>query len=264
MTEKKMSLETSEVTVDASPRINWSPWLAVVFVVVVYYVAQYLGALVISIYPALHHWSATQTNGWINSSVWGQFFYVLIAESLTLGSVYLFLKSRKRRLSDIGLVRPKLTDPVWGLAMLPLYFVSYYVIVAVVHSLVPELNVTQQQQIGFTNVSGLGNLVLTFISLVLLPPIVEEILVRGFLYTSLKSKLPQITAALVASLIFASGHLQAGSGAPLLWIAFLDTFTLSLFLIYLREKTHSLYASMTLHGLKNFIAFMSIFIFHLK
>src|SRR5690606_7282850 len=103
-------------------------------------------------------------------------------------------------------------------------------------------------------------LILVFISLVLLPPFVEEVLARGFLYTGLKTKWPVWAAAVVTSLIFAAAHLEFGSGAPLLWVAAIDTFTLSLVLIYLREKTGKLGASIMLHMLKNGVAFVLLFI----
>jgi membrane protease YdiL (CAAX protease family) len=48
----------------------------------------------------------------------------------------------------------------------------------------------------------------------------------------------------------------------LLYIAGLDTFILSLFLIYLREKTDGLWASMALHALKNGVAFVALFVLH--
>jgi membrane protease YdiL (CAAX protease family) len=123
--------------------------------------------------------------------------------------------------------------------------------------------VEQSQELGFNPV-GTVELILTFISLVILPPLVEELLMRGYLYTSLKKKLSKIAAALVTSVIFAAAHLQFGSGAPLLWVAAIDTFVLSLFLVSLREKTGGLWASMTLHATKNLIAFMSLFIFHIS
>jgi membrane protease YdiL (CAAX protease family) len=243
-------------------RITWNPWFAVVFIVVVYYVAQILASSIISIYPLVKHWSQIQANDWLQNSVWGNFFYILLAETFTLGAIYGFLRHRKVSLRAIGIRKPKLSDPLWGLSMLPLYYVSYLAAVGVAHRLIPALNVNQSQQIGFNSVAGFGGLFLTFISLVILPPLTEEIMVRGFLYGSLKKGLPQIGAALVTSVIFASAHLQAGSGQPLLWIAAIDTFILSLFLIYLREKTDGLWASMTLHALKNTIAFVSLFIFH--
>jgi membrane protease YdiL (CAAX protease family) len=99
-----------------------------------------------------------------------------------------------------------------------------------------------------------------FISLVVLPTIVEEILVRGFLYGGLRNKLRPVGAGLIASLIFAAAHLQFGSGEPLLWVAAIDTFILSLFLIRLRETTGNLWSGMTVHFMKNGLAFTALFI----
>lgn len=253
----------SQVPKEQGVGIPWSPWLAVGFVIAVYYLSQILSSLLVSLYPAAHHWSVARANDWLQGSVIAQFIYVLIAESLTLGTIYLFLRQYKRTFRAIGFRKPRWSDVGGGLLMLPLYYVSYIVIVDVVAKLIPALNINQSQQIGFDTAAGIGSLALTFISLVILPPLVEETMVRGFLYTSLKKGLPQLAAALVASAIFASAHLQVGSGAPLLWIAAIDTFVLSLFLIYLRERTGSLWASMILHACKNGIAFAAIFIFHL-
>ena len=263
-----MSKDSSKLTID-KPRgegqtLPWSPWIAVVFVVVVYFVSQFVSGLLVSIYPALHHWSLVQANDWLNNNVLAQFLYVLIAESLTFGGIYAFMRARKVSLKAIGLRRPRWSDALYGLGMLPLYYLSYIVLVAIATQIAPSLNINQQQQIGFSGAHGVALLIVTFISLVILPPLVEEIMMRGFLYTSLKKGLPKVGAALVTSVIFASAHLQAGSGAPLLWIAAIDTFTLSLFLVYLREKTDGLWASMTLHALKNGIAFISLFILHLS
>lgn len=255
-----MSAVSSKPVKNESKLLKWSPWLAIIFVIVTYFVSQIIGGLIISIYPALQHWTGEQANDWVNSSVWAQFFYVLVAEGFTVGALYAFLKHFKLGFKHIGLTRPKWTDPLIGLAMLVPYFIVYLVTVSVVQKLVPNLDVNQSQQLGFNDVKGAGPLIVTFISLVVLPPFVEELLVRGFLYTSLRNHYSKIIAAVVASIIFASGHLQFGSGAPLLWIAFIDTFVLSLFLIFLRQKTDRLYASMTLHALKNFIAFFALFI----
>ena len=244
--------------------ISWNPWVAVVFVIVVYYFSQFFASLAVSLYPALQHWNQTQANDWIQQSIWGQFAYVAIAETLTVAALYQFLRWRKVSWRAIGWRRPKWSDPAWALAVVPLYYLSYLVVVAVIHALSPSLDINQAQQIGFSGAHGFGNLLVIFISLVILPPFVEELIVRGFLYTSLKKGMPQLAAVIVTSLIFASAHLQAGSGAPLLWIAFIDTFILSLFLIYLREKTDGLWANMTLHATKNGLAFVSLFILHLK
>jgi uncharacterized protein len=249
-------------TKETAITLPWNPWLGVAFAVLVFFAAQIVGGFLVSIYPALKHWSDAKANNWLDNSVIAQFIYVLLAESLTVGSIYMFLKRKKLGLNSIGLKKPRLTDPFYGLAALPVYFVLYLIAVGVISHFVPSLNVTQQQQIGFNSVHGAAQLIMTFVSLVVLPPIAEEIIVRGFIYSSLKKAMKIIPAAILTSLIFASAHLPEGGSAGPLYIAAIDTFVLSLVLIYLREKTGSLWASITLHALKNGVAFTALFLVH--
>src|SRR5690606_18538260 len=124
----------------------------------------------------------------------------------------------------------------------------------------PSIDFEQNQQIGFETAKTAAQLALVFVSLVVIPPIVEEILFRGFLYKGLRTKWPKWLSTLVVSVLFAIAHLQFGSGAPLLWVAAIDTFALSLVLVYLREKTNGLSAPILLHAFKNAIAFTLLFI----
>jgi membrane protease YdiL (CAAX protease family) len=167
-------------------------------------------------------------------------------------------------LAAIGLKKPRWSDLLHGLLAVPLYFLLYLIVVAVVSHFVPALNVDQKQEIGFDNVQGGAALVMTFISLVILPPLAEEIMVRGFLYSTLKKALPMIWAVILTSALFAAAHLSEGGSGGLLYIAALDTFVLSLILIYLREKTGSLWASITLHACKNGIAILALFLLHAR
>jgi len=243
-------------------RVPWRPWLGVLLVIVSYYGAQFLAGIIISLYPLLRHWTSAQATDWLNNSVGAQFIYILLAESFTLAAIYWFLKRYRLGFSAIGLQRPRWGDALRGLAAVPVYYLLYLLTVGVVSHLVPALNVNQSQEIGFTNVHGAAALILTAISLVILPPITEEIMVRGFLYSSLKKGMPTLAAVIVTSAIFASAHLPEGGAAGPLYIAALDTFVLSLVLIYLREKTGSLWASITLHAIKNGFAFVALFILH--
>ena len=246
----------------AGPIINWNPWIGVVFVVLAYYFSQIIASLVVSIYPLLRHWSGDQATDWLQSSIYGQFFFVLLAEGLIIGGLYLFLRRYKRNFGAIGLKRPRWMDPLYGLASAPAYYIVYLIVVGLASHYITGLNIDQQQDIGFNNVHGALPMALAFISLVVLPPLAEEILVRGFLYSSLKKITKLVPAAIITSLIFAAAHLPEGGAAGPLYIAAIDTFVLSLFLIYLREKTGSLWASITLHALKNGVAFVALFVLH--
>lgn len=241
--------------------VPWNPWGGIVFVALVFYAAQVIASLLVLGYATLAHWSHSYAASQLDNSVAVQFGYILAAEALSVGGIYLFLRFYKLNLASIGLKRPRWSDPFFGLAALPVYFVLYLVILGVITHFVPSLNVKQQQEIGFNSVHGSLQMVLTFISLVILPPLAEEIMVRGFLYSSLKKLMPTAGAVVVTSAIFASAHLPEGGSAGPLYIAAIDTFILSLVLIWLREKTGSLWAGITLHALKNGVAFMALFVF---
>lgn len=246
-------------------RVPWEPWLGIVFVIAVFYLSQIVAGLLVTIYPEVQQWSAARTNDWLTNSVVAQFVYIVLAEAFTIEAVYWYVvKHCKQKLSLIGLRKPRWEDLLYALAAVIPYYALYLLTVGVVSHFVPGLNVNEKQQIGFNTVSGGLQLTMTFISLVILPPIAEEIMVRGFLYSSLRKGMKLVPAALLTSLIFAAAHLSEGGAAGPLYIAALDTFVLSLVLIYLREKTGGLWASIGLHAIKNGVAFMALFVFSVR
>lgn len=245
-------------------RVSWPIALGLFFVIAIFFMSQLVGGLVASIYPFIKHWTKLQTTNWLSSSVFAQFVYVVIAELTVIAAVYWFLKLYKRDWGAIGLHRPHWRDVAYGLAAVVPYYVLYVIAVTIISKLAPGLNVSQQQEIGFSNIHGLLPLTITFISLAILPPLTEEILVRGFLYTTFRKGLPVLWAAILTSLVFASAHLPEGGAAGPLYIAAIDTFILSMVLVYLRERTNNLWAGIYLHAIKNGIAFCALFIFHMS
>ena len=253
-----VSANTVPAKKPANP-ITWGPLAAIVVTVIIYFAAQFFGALIILGVAKTKGFSSEQTQLWMDQ-IGPQFFYVFIVEAASLGVLWLFLRHRKAGFKTLGLVKPHWVDLGWTLIGFAIYLPILLVVMAAVKAWFPEVNLDQQQQIGFTGAHGLS-LVTVFVSLVVLPPIAEEIMTRGFLFLGLKNKLPVIWAAIVTSLIFAIAHLQAGSGAPLLWTAAIDTFVLSMVLVFLRQKTGRLWASIGLHMIKNGLAFAALFIF---
>lgn len=248
---------------DGSDRkiVNWTPLESLGVTVFIYFFGQLVGGLLVYSSAVLWGWDNNRIISWMSDDSVGQFITVLLIESISMLLLFGFLHKRKVKLATIGLVKKfKISDVVRAVAYYVVYFISYLVVVKVVVELIPALDINQKQEIGFNSVAS-WQLPLVFMSLVILPPVVEEIIMRGFLYTGLKNKLPKIWAILITSLLFAVAHLQAGSGEKLLWIAALDTFILSIFLIRLKEKTGNLWAPIFLHSIKNFVAFLSIFIF---
>lgn len=242
-------------------QVTWNPWLGMIFAVVVFFLAQIGSTFIVSIYPLIKGWNETQANDWLGSSVFGQFIFMIIADALMIGAIVAYLKINGSSIKAIGLRKPKWSDLGYGLGSVPIYFVIYFVSIIAVSFLFPSFNASQGQDVGFNNVTGTLPLLLTFISLAVLPPITEEIMMRGFFYGSAKKAMPAILAALFTSFIFAIAHLPEGSDGAPLYVAAVDTFVLSLVLIYLREKTGGLWASITLHMVKNTVAFLALYIF---
>ena len=97
---------------------------------------------------------------------------------------------------------------------------------------------------------------LAFITLVVIAPVAEEVLFRGYLYGKLKKYVPVWAAILITSALFGLIH---GT-----WNVAVDTFALSIILCLLRESTGGIWASILLHMIKNGIAFYFLFIVGLR
>jgi hypothetical protein len=87
---------------------------------------------------------------------------------------------------------------------------------------------------------------------VFVAPLAEEIVFRGILYPTIKQAGFPRTAWWVTSLFFGAIHLN--------WVAFVPLTVFSLLLIYIYEKTGSLWASITAHSLFNFTSFAMLMV----
>jgi len=92
----------------------------------------------------------------------------------------------------------------------------------------------------------------TGVGVVLLAPLGEETLFRGFLYRGLRRRLPPWPAAVVSGAMFGLGHLQGWSFLVL--VPPLFVVGVGLALVY--ERRQSLLASMAAHGTFNVIGFL--------
>lgn len=241
----------------------WKPVPTILLTVAVFLTSQLVGGLLILMIPSAFGWDKIRSDLWLDT-VAVKFGLIIIIELLVLLMIKYLLKRKKRNFKYLGLKIPKPIDFVYALLGLGVYFLCFIIVSAVIKAVFPSVNFEQEQQIGFDTAQQGISLVLVFFSLVVAAPFVEEVLARGFLYTGLKNGFPKWVAVIITSLMFASAHLQFGSGNQLLWVAAIDTFLLSLALIYLREKTGGLGAPIMLHMMKNSIAFVLLFVFHAR
>lgn len=155
-------------------------------------------------------------------------------------------------LQDIGLSR----WPSWGdIGLAPVGFIIYFIASGLLVYLASQIigfDMSQVQETGFTRLSHVYEYALAFITLIVVAPLAEEILFRGFLYGRLRRRLPVWVSIIVTSLLFGAVHGQ--------WNVGIDVFALSIVLCGLRETTGSIWAGILLHMLKNSVAFFIVFI----
>lgn len=172
---------------------------------------------------------------------------------ILLGSAILFLWSKKIPARQfLGSLK---TTYLW---LVPVFYGGYVILSRIGQAfldVVPGVDTDQNQDLGFQTLHGWG-FVGAFAALIVITPIAEEIIFRGFLYRSLRNPLGKIAAAIITSAIFGAAHGQ--------WNVGVDTFILSLVLIFLVEKSRSLWPAIALHALKNLVAFLLVFVFEVS
>lgn len=140
----------------------------------------------------------------------------------------------------------------WFPALMWLGYMSVTILAAVALRFIPGIDVEQPQDVGFDGISLPYEYLLAFVALVVLPPIAEELLFRGYLFGRLRERLNFWWTTAIVSVAFGLVHLQ--------WNVGVDTAILSVFLCYLREHTGTVWASIVLHAIKNGLAYILLFI----
>jgi membrane protease YdiL (CAAX protease family) len=176
----------------------------------------------------------------------------LIGGAVSIVGVLCVLRIRKMSFKSINFRRPRLTDLGYGLLGFGAYFLLVRIVLLLVPLIFPSINLNQAQDIGLSNITSVL-LPAAYLALAVLPPLSEELLFRGFLLTRLQGhKLSLFVSALIVSIIFGAMHGQ--------WNVSIDTFVLSLTMIYTMNYRKSLWVTITIHALKNSLAFYALFI----
>ena len=222
---------------------------------------QIFGVLGVLIILSLAGNDLQQIINLVDNNTYVKTLVVLFVELFTLGLLYWGFKlAKKPFLSSIGLIKNfKKQHITFTVVSYVMYVLSFIFFAILLDSLIPSLDTQQTQQLGFSPPTGL-EYVAVFVSLVVMPAFVEEIVFRGFLFQNIRKLISLRSAALLTSIIFGILHLELTGDGPLNWIAAIDTFILSIFLISLLVQTKSLWASILLHGIKNTVAFVFLFI----
>lgn len=154
--------------------------------------------------------------------------------------------------------------PTWtDIGLAPVGYIAYIILALVFEqllSLLPWFNANEAQDVGFSFLASKPELIFAFLALVVVAPIAEEIIFRGYLYGKLREiiamktsdKVSIIASILLVSLLFGIVHGQ--------WNVGVNVFALSIILCVLREITGTIHAGILLHMLKNGIAFYLVYV----
>jgi membrane protease YdiL (CAAX protease family) len=256
-----MSGVSSKPALQEASKPLWSPVTAILIVIIIVVLMPLVLQTALLFVPQLFGVSGKDAAHWLSNSTLANFVYVLCIEVISVGILAWFLKRRRVSFwTSLGIRRPKWSDAGYTILGIVAYFALFAVTLGIVQS-ITHVDTTKEQALGFEKGIGGFNLLLAFCSLVILPPLAEELTFRGFLYGTLRRyRVSVIVPVLITSLLFGFFHLFGTADGSLLWIAAIDTFTLSLVLCVLRERTGSICACIALHMLKNCFVFINLFI----
>ena len=177
-----------------------------------------------------------------------------LALLVTIGLPWKILK-RKTTRDELGLRGlPTWTD----LLLAPIGFIVTIILsaalTAVMMALLPGIEWEQAQNVGYNKntLYQARDFILAFTCLVVLAPVCEEIIFRGWLYGKLRFRMPAVPAILITSLLFGIVHGQ--------WNVGVTVFAMSIGMCVMRELTGTIWGGILLHMIKNGLAFYFLFV----
>lgn len=273
LTEKNVFVDTPEPTLapleigkvkkpsnQGSAKAVWGPVASLLFGMLGAFIGgSVIASILVMLVLTVLGFDAAEIDVW-SRTINGVLVVSALAAVFVIAVILLYVKRRGGNKLQLGLTKFHLHYVWQAISGVLTYFFMYVVAVSIIKVLVPSLDLEQKQDLGFDSPVSSFQLVAVFLTLVVIPPIVEELVFRGFIYSGLRSRFNFAIATLVTSLFFAVGHLQFGNGAPLLWVAAIDTFVLSVVMCYIRERTGSIIPTIIIHALKNGLAFSFLYL----
>ena len=221
--------------------LGLAAWVGVSLLVVQFL----LGMIFVWIMP-----ESALTSNTVNS-VYQVIVYAL-ALAMIIGLPWAILKKKTTR-DELGLRGlPTWTDILLAPIGLVVVLFAAGALTALMMALLPGVNWEQAQDVGYHGLYQASDFILAFICLVVLAPICEEIIFRGWLYGKLRFKMPAVPAILITSVLFGLMHGQ--------WNVGVTVFAMSVGMCVMREFTGTIWSGILLHMIKNGIAFYFLFV----
>ena len=142
--------------------------------------------------------------------------------------------------------------PTWtDVFLAPIGYVLVLLILLVLNLFLPfEEWAEVKQDTGFHGMNEVSNYLIAFFCLVILAPIMEEIVFRGWLYGKLRVRLSALPAILIVSTLFGVVHLRLDVG--------IKVFVMSAAMCVSRELTGTIWSGILLHMINNGLAMYAL------
>jgi len=219
----------------------------------------FLGAILIFLIPQIVVAGIFAATGYIDfeniDSLTSRQTFILYGatELLVLFFLLVFLKLTNKGIKYLGVTKKNLNKIWYAFPAYGVYFVLSAIGVITLSKLVSEDVLDKAQDIGFETSGNINDTILAFVALVIIAPIAEELLFRGFLFKGLKKAMDYRIAVFISALMFGVAHGQLNVGV--------DTFALGIVLAWLMHETDNIAVPIVLHMGKNLLAFLLLFVF---
>ena len=223
----------------AAPRYPWGLWATLGWVILAFFLSAIAGLVVLLI------WRPDAITGGTDMLKDGPLISITTVASAVVQVGTLVLAAGLARWPAgeyLGLVRPATRPALIAIAILVVFLLGYDVLTYLLGRDV----VTPFQVDTYRTARDGGTLLLLWLTFVVVAPVAEEIMFRGFLFrgwvTSERSAIPAI---LVISLLFAAIHVQYD------WFGILQVFFVGLLLGLVRWRSGSTVLTILMHVLIN-------------
>lgn len=209
-------------------------WFAVQFAVILGYVMTHPETGDAAVMQAM------ATNGFLLALV------TIVAGPAWIAVTAIAARWRGWRVADyLALVAPRRSEFAFGFACMAALLIAFDVLTyATGRDVVPTFMLE-----SYKTARASGSLVLFFLAVVIIGPVTEEIVFRGFLFRGLNASFLGLAGTLiVTSVAWALMHVQYD------WLIIVQIFLIGLLLGWLRWASGSTLLTITLHVLANFVA----------
>ncbi len=147
--------------------------------------------------------------------------------------------------------------PTWSdILLAPIGFIVFMfastLLLGIMQKILPGINWTESQDVGFSNLITGADYFWTFIILVIVAPVIEEVIFRGWLYGKIRARIPAVPAILLVSILFGIVHGQ--------WNVGVTVFVMSIAMCTIREITGTIWGGILIHIIKNGLAFYLLYV----